>query len=167
MGCLTRTLDRIMPLLCSKSSPLGHAACSWVGYPKHQPPSWLAFDCEFNGSLLITKWYKFPFLSIPCKSDTMNSDSLYYLIIEFVCLVPTNKPLGTFSLLHCVGRKDSLIRLGGEETKWGISPISVISVGAGLLWKCCFYKSSLSWKWSCYKSTWQKAGEPALVLAKN
>lgn len=100
-----------MPLLCSKSSPLGHVAYFLARYLKRHPSIWLAFDYEFNDGLLTTKWYKFLSLSIPCKSYTMISDHLYYLIIESVSLLPTNKPLGTFSACQHVRRKNSLIRL--------------------------------------------------------
>lgn len=53
--CRTCAFDLIMPLLRSKPSPLGYAAQSLVGFSKHRPSSWLAFDYEFNDSLRNTK----------------------------------------------------------------------------------------------------------------
>lgn len=53
--CRTCAFDLIVPLLRSKPSPLGYVAQSLVGFSKHRPSSWLAFDYEFNDSLLNTK----------------------------------------------------------------------------------------------------------------
>lgn len=113
--CLTCAFDVIMSLLHSKPFPLGYVAQSLVGFSKHQPSSGVTFDYEFNDSLLNTKWHKFLFFLFPCKSYTMNSDCLYYLIIEFACFVPTNKPLGTLSSLQCPGGRTLKQDLGEKR----------------------------------------------------